>query len=308
MERYQGAIEEAGTYASDVASTYQADYANGNTISRTNAVQQYNVGQMRVQTASAYTINSPSFCTTAQQVISQCRFEHHAGDMYQGSHIYYWIRAEDTLTLIGDTTARYNEKELAEYSANATYASGNLTTYADVEWKQVGQFKGPLHPTNSRSAANYGDFVQLVQGKYKAKSRSVVFNTEENFSIRANTDLNFSCSTYSLASTIGSTIMYSVANTRLRGESSIDLSSGGPAILDGGIVFINCGKSASFSTPGPNILAELPRTFENMKEVADYPRETPVSPGPRGTRGNKTPEPGTTPEDINIGDWLTRHV
>lgn len=310
IDRYQAVIEEAGTYASDTAQTYLSDYANGNTINKTNAVMQHNVGQMRVQTSSTYTINSPSISHSAQQYISQSRFEHHASDLYQASHIHYWLRAEDQYTCMANTSARYNQSELVEYSANATYAAGSSTNYADTEINQIGQASMlPFHLTNSRSSNNdYGKSTTLVQRDYGVKSflGSIAFNAQFKYSVSAGTDISFTSSKFS-SSTVSNTSLQSSGVFSSRGESINSMSSAAVTTIDAPVVFINCGRSTAPVVTPPIIISQLPKVFEPMVDIAEYPRDVPVSVGPRGTRDNNTPEPGTTPEPTDLGQWLSRH-
>lgn len=311
LERYQSVIDEAGQYAADTAETYLSDYAEGNVVAKTNAVEQHNVGQYRLQTASAYTVNSPSIALSSQQTVIQSRFEHHASDVYQGSHIHYWIRAEDQYTCITNTAARYNQTDLAEYSANATYAAGNLTHYADTEWSQVGQAKPPLHPTNSRSLGTmYGNSVKLVQDTLKTKTilGKIVFSAGTDFSTSATNLISFHSNKFSSHTTLGDTNISSAKSVNVRAQTKASFSSSGITSMDGSMVFINCRKSRYTAPSAPVILNELPRTFDNMVDIAEYPRSAPVLPGPRGSRGGKTPEPGATPTDTGVGGWLTRHA
>ena len=310
LARYEAVIEEAGMYAADTAETYLSDYSSGNTTVKSNAVEQHNVGQMRVQTASTYAINSPSITNSAQQSITQARFEHHAGDLYQASHIHYWLRAEDQYTCITNTASRYNQTELLEYSANSTYASGNSTFYADEEWNQVGQASGPLHPTNSRSIAGYGNSTKIVQKDLKMKSvlGSIILNAAQEVYIQSSTKMGFRGGSFVAEATAGNASIQSTTVATVRGESALSLSSSSVSTLDGSVVFINCGKAKKGTSSTPKIINATPRTFESMTDVAEYPRDTPIAPGPRGSKGNKTPEPGSTPVETNAGSWLTKHA
>jgi hypothetical protein len=228
--------------------------------------------------------------------------------VYQGSHIYYWIRAEGQYTCIASTTARYNEQELAEFSANATYAAGNMTLYSDTEWVQVGQTKPPLHPTNSRSLGDYGNSTKLVQNNCHTKTLigDIVNNAAKDYAITAGNSIAVRGNSVSVNST-GTTAVHSANYTSVRGQSQASLSSSGPVNIDGSMVFINCRKSKPPAPAAPAVISDTPRSFENMKDIAEYPRDNPIAPTKRSVRGITTPEPGSTPVNTDIGQWTTKH-
>lgn len=320
IERYTEFVDEAGKYATDIAKTYAPDYAQGNTIVKSHAVEQHNVGQFRTQTSSVFDVNSPSINLAAQQSVVQARFEHHVGDTYQGSHLHYFVRAEDQLTQMSANDIKYASNTLTEFSANTQRVTGAKVQYQDAEFDQVGQSTNtPIHPTNTNveSVNDYGNSTKLVHKDYNLVTSvgEIVMNSGTHIHIHAKQgDLRLSASqNVRVDSGINLTIKAS-QNAQINASQNITvsgqmtrLSATSNVMLRGRMVFINSGGSVTVpSSATPKILDVEPKTFQPLKDPVPYDKTNPVSPGPVGQAVPNTPEPNQTPAgDSQLGAFLT---
>ncbi|EKQ70406.1 hypothetical protein OsccyDRAFT_0693 [Leptolyngbyaceae cyanobacterium JSC-12] len=321
IERYAEFVEEAGKLASSVAQTYTPDYAQGNSISKTNAVEQHNAGQFRVQTSSLFDINSPSFNLASQQAVFQNRFEHHVGDIYQGSHIHVFVRAEDQLTQMSANAVQYTSGDFAQYSSNSQQVAGSSVKYQDSEWSQVGQTsQTPIHPQNAdpTKANQYGSSTKLVNKDYKVATSTgeIVFNSGTHTHIHAKqgslklssatADVRIDAAT-SITQKATQNIQLSSTQKTLIGGGAVLVTASKNVMVRGKLVLINSGGSLSIPAQSqPKLITDQPKVFLPMTDPAPYSKETPVSPGPLGQNTPNTPEPNSTPAGpADLGKYLT---
>lgn len=321
IDRYAALLGESGKYATDIASAYAPDYANGNTITKSNAVQQFNVGQFRTQTTSVFDVNSPSINQASQQHVVQTRFEHHAADLYQGSHTHFYVRAEDQLTLMANSATRFNTGDLMEVSANERRYAGNSVIYSDTVFEQVGQITNiPLHPLRSRSLTDYGYATKLVMRDYYVKSLLGEVSTDafRHVHMTARTGnvqlaaLTGSIGMRAVNSITGNAInriaFHSLGMLSLGSASTVRVGTLAPLLLNGSVVLINSG-AAGVQVPrliAPRIISTLPTVVRPMADPAPYVKTPPVSPGAVGQKTPMTPEPNASSGGAaNLGSYLT---
>lgn len=321
VEHYAGLVQEAGKYAADVAQTYTADYANGNTIVKSHAVEQHNVAQFRTQTSSVFDVNSPSMTFSSQQSVTFSRFEHHVNDILQASNVHSFIRSEGKMTLMNNNSIQYTSEESAQYSPNHTQIMGSNVKYQDSELEQVGQASEvPIHPTKAdpSKATEYGNSAKLVHRNYSLKTTlgEIVINAGTNIYLHAlQGDVRISTATgkIRLDATQDVTVksaakvqLYSGASMTL-GASQIQAVASSNVVIRGSIVLINSGGSLAVPTTGtPKLVTVAPRVFQPMQDPAPLTKETPTGVGPAGQNVPLTPEPNNTlAGSSKLGEFLT---
>ncbi len=321
LNRYVSLLEEAGKHVTDTAKALQTDYAYGNTIVQSNAVHQQNVGRAQINTATVFSLNSPSTLLNSQQIVTQTRFQHTTADLSQSSFQHYFVRAEDQMTLMSGNTSFFTQGQIAMTGANLSITTGKQTFYADVLNLQVGQASmTPYHPTRSNSQSNYGVLSAIIQkdALFQTNLGKFVINSAQNTDIIAKSNgLNLSCLSgpVNIRSSVGnislrsdSQITLNASGPIMQSGSTVNLSSSGPVVIRGTRTFINCGPrtSSTVSTSSPAPLNLTPQTVTPMSDVLPYPKVNPPSPGPASQVAPMTPEPPvSTAGSQNLGSYLT---
>jgi hypothetical protein len=148
--------------------------SNGNQTQRVSAVYHVDAGKASFLTRSSYNVETPGFYTTTQQTLHQSRFYHLNTDLYQASHLEYWVRAENTLTTMADTSINYAYNQLNVYAGTTAQYSGLRRIYADSINVQVGQltfipYKGDVE--NATNIANYGSVNNVVMRDWRCETK-----------------------------------------------------------------------------------------------------------------------------------------
>ena len=148
---------------------------NGNQTQRVSAVYHVDAGKISFLTSSSYNVESPGFYTTTQQTLHQSRFYHLNTDLYQASHLEYWVRAENTLTMMSDTTVQYAYNQLNVYAGSTAQYSGLRRIYADSINVQVGQLSFIPYKTTTENAANipnYGSVSNVIMRDWRCETKT----------------------------------------------------------------------------------------------------------------------------------------
>jgi hypothetical protein len=149
--------------------------SNGNQTQRVSAVYHVDAGKASFLTSSSYNIETPGFYTTTQQTLHQSRFYHLNTDLYQASHLEYWVRAENTLTTMADTSTYYAYNQLNVYAGSTAQYSGLRRVYADSINVQVGQlsfipYKSSVE--NATNIPNYGSVSNVVMRDWRCETKT----------------------------------------------------------------------------------------------------------------------------------------
>lgn len=148
---------------------------NGNHTQRVSAVYHVDAGKASFLTRSSYNVETPGFYTTTQQTLHQSRFYHLNTDLYQASHLEYWVRAENTLTTMADTSTYYTYSQMNVYAGSTAQYSGLRRIYADSINVQVGQISFIPYKTTAENGANipnYGSVSNVVMRDWRCETKT----------------------------------------------------------------------------------------------------------------------------------------
>ena len=139
------------------------------------AVYHVDAGKASFLTRSSYNVESPGFYTTTQQTLHQSRFYHLNTDLYHASHLEYWVRAENTLTTMADTSTYYAYTQLNVYAGATAQYSGTRIVYADSINVQVGQSSFIPYKEleeNDLELDNYGSVSNIVMKDWRCETKT----------------------------------------------------------------------------------------------------------------------------------------
>jgi hypothetical protein len=306
IERYLGLLEESGRYSTDLSDSRLADYSDGNTLVQSNAVEQHNVGQFRLETRSTTDINSPGVTIASQHLMTQSRFVHQASDLYQVSSTHIWMRGEDQTTFLSNNLNLFAEDHLSQISANNTDLTGARTVYQDSLVEQTG-FNGGIYHAHS-NVTNIGNYTSLIEN-------NAAFQVGKNMSLTAATGLQlFSASGQINLNAPAGFInaisglqmnLYSTKNVNVGAAAGVHINSASIATMQAGIVLINSGTTGITVPSIPTITPIVPKLYSHPLPIQSYNRTNPVSPGAVGQRVPHTPEPNNNAIETELGSFMT---